>query len=79
MIVGAAGAALTTIDRAFESLSAGCCESVTSAVKYDVPEPVGVPLMMPVDGASVSPFGRLPVEMPHVYAGTPPVAVSVAE
>ena len=34
--------------------------SVTRTVKLDVPAVVGVPVIAPVDGLSVSPAGRVP-------------------
>jgi hypothetical protein len=40
--------------------------SLTVAVKLDVPLVVGVPEMMPVVAASVSPAGRLPEVMDQV-------------
>ena len=44
------------------------CEltSVTCTIKLAVVAPVGVPEMMPVEGARESPAGRLPVEMDQV-------------
>ena len=51
--------------------------SVTRTVKLLVPVPVGVPEIIPVPGASVSPAGRVPDAMDQVYGGVPPVAASV--
>lgn len=48
-------------------------------MKLDVPVDVGVPEITPVVAASVSPAGRLPDEIDHVYAGVPPVACIAAE
>jgi len=48
-------------------------------VKVDVPEPLGVPEITPVVAASVSPAGRLPELIFHVYPGVPPAAWSAAE
>lgn len=49
-------------------------ESVTSAVKLNVPGVVGVPVMAPVEGFNVRPAGSAPVTMEKVYGGVPPVA-----
>lgn len=54
------------------------CESVTLAVKANVPSVVGVPLMRPEE-ESVSPGGSAPVVSPKVYGAMPPDAVRVAE
>lgn len=51
--------------------------SLTVAVKLAAPVAVGVPEITPELAASVSPAGRLPDEMDHVYAGVPPFAPSV--
>ena len=51
-------------------------ESVTLAVKLNVPVAVGVPVMAPVLMLSVSPVGSEPVVMENKYGGVPPVAVS---
>jgi hypothetical protein len=48
--------------------------SLTVAVKLDVPLVVGVPEIIPVVAARVSPAGRLPAVIDQVYAGVPPVA-----
>lgn len=40
--------------------------SLTVAVKFDVPVPVGVPEIMPLVGARLSPAGRLPEVIDHV-------------
>jgi hypothetical protein len=49
--------------------------SVTVAVKFDVPVAVGVPEIMPVVAARVSPAGSVPAVIDHVYPGVPPFAV----
>src|ERR1700693_845519 len=41
-------------------------ESVTCAVKLLVPDPVGVPEIVPVLGASVNPAGKVPERMDQV-------------
>jgi hypothetical protein len=51
--------------------------SVTRTVKALVAATLGVPEIMPVAGASVSPVGRVPVEMDQVLGAVPPVAASV--
>ena len=53
--------------------------SFTVAVKLEVPVAVGVPEMVPVVAARLSPAGRLPELIDHVYDGLPPVAVIGAE
>ena len=53
--------------------------SCTSTVKLDNPVVVGVPEITPVLGAMLSPAGNDPLDMLHVYGGTPPVAVTVCE
>ena len=53
-------AADTVMLRAADLVCAGLLLSVTETVKLEVPEAVGVPEMTPVEGASVTPAGRLP-------------------
>jgi hypothetical protein len=53
--------------------------SLTVAVKLEVPDAVGLPEMIPLVAARVSPAGRLPDLIDHVYAGVPPVADIAAE
>jgi hypothetical protein len=45
--------------------------------KEKLPLAVGVPETIPVDAARLSPAGRLPEEIDHVYPAVPPVACSV--
>jgi hypothetical protein len=53
-------------------------ESVRATVKLDVPGPVGVPEIWPVEPLSDSPAGRLPDEMDQAYPlPLPPVAARV--
>lgn len=61
----------TTIDSAFVPML--LAESVTSTVNEDVPAFGGVPEITPVDAFSVSPVGRLPVLIDHVYGEMPPL------
>jgi len=46
-------------------------------VKFEVPDAVGVPEMVPVDEPSERPAGRLPETTDHEYGVTPPVAATV--
>lgn len=62
-------------------LLALCCgepESTTLSVKLYVPDWVGVPEMVPVVAANVSPAGNLPDGIDHVNAGVPPVVATVS-
>ncbi len=70
---------MIVIERAFVALCRGFSESVTLTVKGKVPKDVGVPEMTPVEVLRVSPGGREPALIDHVYGFVPPVAVSVAE
>ena len=54
----------TVIDSAWSSVSAGVWESVARTVKFDVPEAVGVPLMIP-PLLKVNPDGRAPPTVDH--------------
>lgn len=71
--------AVTAIDSVTDLVCAGFSASVTVAVKPAVPLAVGVPEMIPVAGTSVSPAGRLPVEIDQAYGPVPPVAFRVAK
>lgn len=53
--------------------------SCTWAVKVEVPDAVGVPVIAPDDAFKVRPAGSEPLLMLHVYGAVPPVACSVAE
>ena len=70
-----AGGAITMLQFAVVVPAALPVES-TWAVKLNVPEVVGVPVMAPVEGFSVKPAGSEPVMIEKVYGGTPPVATS---
>ncbi len=48
--------------------------SLTVAVNVAVPLEVGVPEMAPVDGAKLSPAGKLPAAIDHRYGVVPPLA-----
>ena len=70
------GAGLTA---RLSALVAACeLASVTRTVKLLVPDPVGVPEIAPVLGASVNPAGKVPVMVDQEYGVVPPVAASVA-
>ncbi len=54
-------------------------ESATRSVKVEDPELAGVPVMLPVAEARVSPSGKLPSDTDHEYGGVPPAAEACAE
>ncbi len=77
MVVTLNGAAEIVIVSAFVAdCAVGVSESVTFTVKLIAPVvvPVGVPAIAPVDAFRVSPAGRLPLEMLHVFVPAPPLA-----
>jgi hypothetical protein len=49
-------------------------ESTTWAVKLNVPEVLGVPVIAPVEVFKVKPAGNEPVVIENVYGATPPEA-----
>jgi hypothetical protein len=53
--------------------------SVAFAVKLNVPDAVGVPLIWPFAGLRLKPVGSEPLKIDHVYGGdpVPPVALNV--
>ena len=51
-------------------------ESVTCAVKVNVPAAVGVPVIAPVPAANVRPPGSVPETIEYVYGAVPPPATS---
>ena len=59
------------------AVAAGVCESLTCTVKVAVCWAVGVPVILP-NWLRLSPVGKLPEAMLHVYGGTPPLAASDA-
>jgi len=77
VIVRVAGA--ITIDSETDFVWAGFSASVTVAVRLLVPAAVGVPEMIPVDAAKLSPAGRLPELIDQVYGDVPPFACSTVE
>jgi hypothetical protein len=71
------GDGLIIIERICESVRGTLALSVTLMVKVEVPLVVGVPLITPVVGASVSPGGSAdPDFRDHVYGAVPPLAIS---
>jgi hypothetical protein len=75
----AGGAAAKVIVITADFVCTGLLLSVTVKVKVDIPLSVGVPEIVPVVDAKVSPAGRLPEVIDQVYAGVPPLAVRVCE
>jgi len=53
-------------------------ESLTCTLKEYCPDPVGVPITVPVDVPSASPGGNEPETMLQLYGAVPPVAATVA-
>jgi hypothetical protein len=71
------GAELTAIDSCADAVCTGDPLSFTATVNVAVPFAVGVPeIAPPLD--IVSPAGRLPEAIDHVYPGVPPLALNVA-
>ena len=66
LVVVIANAAFTVMLRFAVAESFGLEESVTFAVKFVVPEAVGVPVIAPVLAFRVRPAGKLPELMLHV-------------
>ena len=52
-------------------------ESTALAVKLNVPEVVGVPVIAPVEAFKVRPAGREPELIEKVYGETPPPATKL--
>ena len=65
-VVSARGMAATTSERVIDLACAGLDESTTLKVKPVVLLAVGVPEMIPVAGAKLSPEGRSPFVMDQV-------------
>jgi hypothetical protein len=55
------GAVETVIDKLVVAVLAGLLESVTSTVKFEVPEALGVPVIAPVEALRLSPAGSEPL------------------
>jgi hypothetical protein len=67
------------IDSIADFVWTGLLLSVAVAVNENDPLAVGVPEIIPLPAANVSPAGRLPEVIDHAYAGVPPLACSVCE
>jgi hypothetical protein len=81
VVVIASGAPACTRERVTVAVvvCTGEPASLTVTPNEKLPFPVGFPEMTPVDGARLSPAGRLPEEMDHVYGAVPPIACSPLE
>jgi hypothetical protein len=77
VVPAVAGSAATVIVVTADLVCAGSPVSLTVTVKVDTPLAVGVPEIVPVVEASVSPAGRLPEVTDQVYCGVPPLACRV--
>ena len=53
-------------------------ESTTLRVKLKVPAAVGVPVIAPVEGASVKPGGSVPAETVQVNGAVPPSTLKMS-
>jgi hypothetical protein len=53
--------------------------SVTRIAKFEVPEPVGVPLISPLEASNDKPTGSDPDGISHAYGVVPPDAATVVE
>ncbi len=69
----------TTTEALAEAVCAGLPLSLAVAVKLDIPLAVGTPEIVPVDDASVKPWGSFPEVIDHTYGVVPPVALRVFE
>jgi hypothetical protein len=74
VVIERAGAGVTVRVNARETGRGDDPLSVAVTVMFDVPEPLGVPTIVP-DGFNVSPAGRLPPVSVNVRGATPPVTV----
>jgi hypothetical protein len=72
------GAAAMAIESCFVPVCGVAEESLTCAVKVNVPETLGVPLIAPVELFSDNPPGRAPAVTLQLYGGVPPEAASAA-
>jgi hypothetical protein len=68
------GAPTIVILRLRVAVQAGVFAVATCIVKLDVPPPVGVPDITPVDAFNVKPAGNVPLDTDHVYGVVPPLA-----
>lgn len=71
-VVGRGGALMVRLNSSCAD-KAGLPLSFTRIVNRNFPVVVGVPLIVPVEGLSVSPGGREPENTFHVKGGVPPV------
>jgi hypothetical protein len=60
VVVTESGAREIVIDRLAEAVLAGLLESVTVTVKLEVPEALGVPVIVPLEALRLSPAGSKP-------------------
>jgi hypothetical protein len=79
VIVGGGVELLPVISMANALLDVTLALSVTCALKEYTARVVGVPLMAPVDEASVSPGGSVPELIDQLYGGVPPEAARTWE
>jgi hypothetical protein len=61
VVVTESGATETVIDRLAVAVLAGLLESVTSTVKPEVPDALGVPVIAPDEALRLSPAGSEPL------------------
>ena len=71
-MVGAAQSGAIVMVWACVAVRLGSVESTTVTVKSKVPAAVGVPVIAPVEGASVRPGGRVPAEVTRPVNGAVP-------
>jgi hypothetical protein len=76
---GVTAAATVRLNDCVAVCAVGEVASVTLTVKVKEPDAVGVPVIVPLDAASVRPAGSAPELMLQLYGVVPPVAPSVVE
>jgi hypothetical protein len=74
---GVTAAATVMLNACAAVCAVGAVESVTFAVKLNVPAVVGVPEIVPLAAASVRPAGNAPELMLQLYGVVPPLAANV--
>jgi hypothetical protein len=79
VIIGGGVELLSVISMVNVLLDVTLALSVTCALKVYTARVVGVPLMAPVDEASVSPGGSVPELIDQLYGGVPPEAARTWE
>jgi len=77
MLTGVPAAAITIL-KLCEAVSAGELESFTCTLIGNVPDCVGVPLMVPEEAASTRPVGKLPEVVDQLKGAMPPLAARTA-